>query len=109
VSTVSISEASRNLSHWVNRARYGRDCVVLTSRGKAKAVIVGIETFERLVDVHQYVHEPVVPLDQLRQEIRRAMADAGYRTRDEIVDFVRHVKRELADEWRQAAPKHGGA
>ena len=43
--SISISEASRNLSHWVNQASYGRECVLLTSRGRVKAVVAS--TFDR--------------------------------------------------------------
>ena len=99
MSNVSISEASRNLSHWVNRAGYGRDLVVLTSRGRAKAVILGIETFERLIDIHQYVHRPLVPLGQLRQELHQAMEEAGYHSREDVIALIQDVKREQADEW----------
>jgi hypothetical protein len=34
----------------------------------------------------------------LRQAFRQALAEAGYETRDRVVDLARQVKRELADE-----------
>jgi hypothetical protein len=37
-------------------------------------------------------------LEQLQQEFGQALAEAGYRTREEIVELVREVKRELAAE-----------
>ena len=50
---VSIAEASRQLSQIVNRASYGGEVVLLTSRGKPKAVVVSIETFQQLLQVHE--------------------------------------------------------
>jgi prevent-host-death family protein len=96
--TVSISEASRNLSHLVNQASYGRECVMLTSRGRPKAVIIGMETFEMLLGVQSTATAKRLPVDQLRQELRQALAAGGYRTKEEIVALVQDVKRELADE-----------
>ena len=45
---VSIAQAKRELSRLVNRAAFGHEIIVLTSRGKPKAVLLGLEDFERL-------------------------------------------------------------
>ena len=45
---VSIEQVKRNISELVNRVAYGGKRVVLTSRGKAKAVLVGMAEYERL-------------------------------------------------------------
>jgi Sec-independent protein translocase protein TatA len=37
-------------------------------------------------------------VEQLRSEFRQVQAEAGYRTSDQIVELVREVKRELANE-----------
>lgn len=95
---VSISEASRNLSHWVNQASYGRECVMLTSRGRPKAVLLGVETFETLLGIQSAATTPRMPVEQLRRELRQVLAEAGYGTKEEIVALVQDVKRELADE-----------
>lgn len=98
---VSISEASRNLSHWVNQASYGRECVQLTSRGRVKAVIIGIEAFEALLGVQSAPANERMPVAQLRREFRQALAEAGYQTQDELLALVREVKQELAEERNQ--------
>lgn len=95
---ISISEASRNLSHWINRASYGRELVVVTSRGKAKAVILGMEAFEALFGMKLLSEEELTPLPQFQNEFRGAMEDAGYKTRQDIIDLVREVRKEIADE-----------
>lgn len=46
--SVSIAQAKRELSQLVNRAAYGYEVIVLSSRGKPKAVLLGIEEYERL-------------------------------------------------------------
>lgn len=102
MSSISISEASRNLSHWINRATYGRECVVLTSRGKPKAVILGIDAFEDLIGIGNHAQRDLVPLDQLRSRLRQALANAGYMSREGIIELVREVKREMIEERKRA-------
>ena len=98
MSQVSVSEASRNLSHWINRASYGREVIVITSRGRAKAVILGVEAFEEMVGLSEYSDLELTPFDQFQQEFRQALAEEGYHTHDDIVRLVREVKKEVAAE-----------
>lgn len=95
---VSISEASHNLSHWINKASYGRDLVFVTSRGKTKAVIIGADTFAALVGMQEYARRELLPTEAFHREFRAALAEAGYRTREDIVTLVRDVKLEMAAE-----------
>lgn len=45
---VSIGQVKRDISELVNRVAYGGESVILTSRGKPKAVLVSIEDYQRL-------------------------------------------------------------
>ncbi len=45
---VSVSEIKAGLSEYINRAAYGKERVIIMSRGKPKAVMIGIEELERL-------------------------------------------------------------
>lgn len=45
---VSIGRVKRDISELVNRVAYGGERVILTSRGKPKAVLVSMEDYERL-------------------------------------------------------------
>jgi prevent-host-death family protein len=45
---VSIGKVKRDISELVNRVAYGGERIVLTSRGKPKAVIVSLDDYERL-------------------------------------------------------------
>jgi prevent-host-death family protein len=46
--TISIGQVKRDISELVNRVAYGGERIVLTSRGKPKAVLVSVEDYERL-------------------------------------------------------------
>lgn len=98
MSEISVSEASRNLSHWINRASYGREAVVVTSRGRAKAVILGVEAFEELVGLREYADQDLMPTDEFRQGFRRALAEEGYTSREDLINLVRSVKRDQVSE-----------
>lgn len=45
---VSLTQAKARLSEYVNRAAYGNERVIITGRGKPKAVLLSIEELERL-------------------------------------------------------------
>ena len=98
MSTISIAEASRQFSQVVNRAAYGRDVVVLTSRGQPKAVLLGLDAFDQLVGMSEYANQPLVPLDEFQEKFSAALAEAGYDTREKILALVHDVKLELAIE-----------
>lgn len=69
--------------------------VTLTSRGQAKAVLLSMEAFQELVGTRQYTRQELMPLDTFAEGFRRALAEAGYGTREKMIDLVRQVKREL--------------
>lgn len=45
---VSIGQVKRDISQLVNRVAYRGERIVLTSRGKPKAVLVSLEDYQRL-------------------------------------------------------------
>ena len=47
---VSIGQVKRDISDLVNRVAYTGERVVLTSRGKPKAVLVSLDDYARLTD-----------------------------------------------------------
>jgi prevent-host-death family protein len=46
--TVSLAEIKRNISAIINRVTFGRERIILTSRGKPKAALVSIEDLQKL-------------------------------------------------------------
>ena len=45
---ISIGRIKRDISELLNRVAFGGERIVLTSRGKPKAVIVSLEDYERI-------------------------------------------------------------
>ena len=96
MSNISIAEASRQLSQVINRATYGREVVVLTSRGRPKAVLVGVEAFQALLGIQPSDQSESV--EEFARQFRRALQDSGNRSPEEIIEMVRDVKREITNE-----------
>lgn len=95
---VSVSQASRNLSHWINRAAYGRDTVILESHGRPKAVLMSVETYEDLLGIRQYLEREPLPTAELQDGLRHAFEQAGYTTEEDILGLIQKVKEEMAAE-----------
>jgi prevent-host-death family protein len=51
MATTSISELRRALSEFLNRAAYGQERIIVTSRGRPKAAVVSIEDLRRLEEL----------------------------------------------------------
>lgn len=47
-SQVSIGQVKRDISELLNRVAFGGERIVLTSRGKPKAVIVSLDDYQRI-------------------------------------------------------------
>lgn len=93
--TISIAEAGRQLSQIVNRASYGHEVLILTSRGKPKAVLVGIDTFEQIIGIHKIAEASQMTTNDLQKGLRDALEAGGYTTTEKIVNLVREVRREM--------------
>jgi prevent-host-death family protein len=52
----SIGRVKREISQLVNRVAFDDDRIVLTSRGKPKAVIVSLEDYERIQQTETQAH-----------------------------------------------------
>jgi prevent-host-death family protein len=98
MSRVSVSEASRNLSHWINRAAYGQESIILESHGRPKAVLIGVEVFEELTRDRPEFSQARLSLTELRTGFRRALEEAGYSTPDDIVRLIQEIKGEIMAE-----------
>lgn len=98
MSRVSVSEASRNLSHWINRVAYGQESIVLESHGRPKAVLISVDVFEELTRNRPEFNQERMSLDEFRSGFRRALEDAGYSTPEDIVRLIREIKTEMLAE-----------
>ena len=76
---VSVSGLKDALSEFLNRAAYGRERIVVCSRGKPKAAIIGIDDlrlFEELEDaaavketLEEYRRGETISLEELEAEL----------------------------------------
>ena len=76
---VSIGQVKRDISELVNRVAYGDERVVLTSRGRPKAVLVSVEDYEKLrqVDAQERTHPVRRWLADLEEIHRDVLARRG--------------------------------
>ena len=51
VTSVSVSALKDALSEFLNRAAYGQERIVVSSRGKPKAAVIGMDDLQRLEQV----------------------------------------------------------
>ena len=47
-STASVTEAKKQFSEFLNRAAYGNERIIITSHGKPKAAVIGLDDLKRL-------------------------------------------------------------
>jgi prevent-host-death family protein len=101
MTTVRIVDASNQLSELVDRAADERELIILTSEGKPKAILLGVEAFETLVGMHEYANRQLIPLDSFQQQFQQALIEAGYDSHQKIVNLVQEIKQEIAAERQQ--------
>lgn len=96
MSSISIADASRQLSQVINRASYGREVVILTSRGRPKAVLIGLDAFQQILGMEGKTE--LASVQDIRRAFRQELESAGYGSAEDIVALVRSVKKEMAEE-----------
>jgi prevent-host-death family protein len=79
---ISIGQVKRDISELVNRVAFGGERIVLTSRGKPKAVLVSLSDYEQILAQRKVrfavVSEirnaaPDLPLSEVEKEIAEAV------------------------------------
>jgi len=73
---VSVSKIKADFSEYVNRATYGRERVIIMSRGKPKAVIMSLEDLEALETAAQ-----TTPMLKTGEEVATITIDTNQTTR----------------------------
>jgi prevent-host-death family protein len=97
---ISVSELKRDLSGVINRAAYGKQRVIIVSRGKPKAAMISIEDLHLLESLNQegYAGERwrawLARADALRERTK-----AGQETGPiDSVEILRQLREERADD-----------
>jgi prevent-host-death family protein len=80
---VSIGQVKRDISELVNRVSYAGERIILTSRGKPKAVLINIEDYERLLksenraaDIQQWLADTRALSSQIEKRKGQVDVDA---------------------------------
>lgn len=92
--TVTLSDLKRNLGEIVNLASYGGQRIILLSRGKARAALIGMEDLRRLEASEQnqrnaYLaeqHDLLIEARLLREQMQAA---DQYTTSEAVLQEVR--------------------
>ena len=107
MSNIKITDASQQLPELVKRASQSREVIMLRDEGKIEAVLVGVEVFEQLIGIREYSkRKDFMPADTFAREFKKALEEAGYDSREKIIELVREVKREMAEErWQKYLEK----
>ena len=92
---VSVSEVKADFSKYLNQAAYGHERVVITSRGKPKAILLGIEEMKRLKALEKAVGQGGGPFSPQNQRLLELLHAAPKDDKDAAwwADF----ERELAE------------
>ena len=59
------------------------------------------EVNEFLQQISEYQQYPLMSAEQLQQELKQSLTEAGYDSREKIVDLVQDIKREISQERQQ--------
>jgi prevent-host-death family protein len=98
--TIEVSD-NHPLSDLVTQAASGSEIITLTANGLPKAVVISVEAFEYLVKMKRYKEQPLMPDERFHQEFHSSLVQAGYDSREKIINLVQEVKQEMAAEREQ--------
>jgi prevent-host-death family protein len=96
----SISELKRDLSTIINRASYGKERIVIVSRGRPKAAIIGLEDLRQPESLHgkaQRTAQRMTALEAARA-VRAQTTDCAGGALPDSVQELRELREERADE-----------
>ena len=92
---VSIGEVKRDISELVNRVAFGGERIVLTSRGKPKAVLVNVEDYRRLQAQEQ--SNSLQQWDEWMAQARQLSAEILARRQGQPIDVAQIEQAARAD------------
>ena len=82
MSTVSISQLKDRLSEYLNRVAFGRERIIVASRGRPKAAVISLSDLELLEELEdaqaarealaEYQQGDTISLEQLIEELAEA-------------------------------------
>jgi hypothetical protein len=94
----SILEEVLDFLHYLKLKQQRSKTIRIISPEGESTVALGDAQMAGVFDGVTALQKPLAPLAQLQQELRQALVESGYSSKEEIVELVREVKREIADE-----------
>lgn len=97
-SNIDVSTTTPDLVELLDRANTRKEIITLTDRGEKSAVLLSLEAFKHLIGSQQYQQRDLMTKSEFQTEFSQALAEAGYDSREKIIDLVREVKLEMCEE-----------
>ena len=96
-------EANHNtsLTNLVRQGSASHGAIGLSVDGHQQAVILSLETFKQLLGGKIHAEHGQLSEPEFYQQFQKALVDAGFDTREKVIDLVREVKRDTAAEYTQ--------
>ncbi len=94
-SNASIGQVKSNISELVNRVAFGDERIVLTSRGRPKAVLIGLDDYQRLV--RQETDEKLASWQAWLDQVNQLSAEILERRGGEGIDVESILETNRAD------------
>ncbi len=100
--SISLTDLKQNLGEIVNRAAYGKERIILLSRGKPRAALISVNDLERLLSFEQSESQEnnrqrqmalLAEMDALREQIRQEFGELT-----DSVDVLHEVREERLDD-----------
>jgi len=91
-----LEEVLDFLRYLKQKCQQTKSVVVVSDGQEARVALEDVLGNERLQD--QFLRQPLSPVDKIQREMGEALAAGGYETREQIVELVQEVKREMLDE-----------
>jgi len=95
---IDISTATPELNDLVSRATERQEIITLTAKDEKSAVLLSLEAFQYLVGLQEYRQRELMPSSEFEQQFHKSLIEAGYDSRDKVIDLVRSVKAEMYEE-----------
>jgi hypothetical protein len=90
-----------NLIELVRQVNSNHSAIGLSVDGQQQAVMLSLEAFKQLISGRIGVEQGQLSESEFRQQFQQALVEAGFDTREKIIDLVREVKRDVAAEYIQ--------
>ena len=88
-----------NLTDLVRQVSASHGVIGLSVDGHQQAVILSLETFKQLLGGKIHAEHGQLSESEFHQQFQRSLVEAGFDAREKIIDLVREVKRDVAEEF----------